>query len=422
MDRRTRVPRRWLVLGAVLALVAASCGSEDETATEASPVAPSTTATPTAPTADPTDALPTLPPTRAEPAGADDRPVLTALNLDGTVRWEIEATPELPTVDYPRVTGAVVAGWSGCLDDGAGMWDAESGEQLAVGSMGSFDMPLFASGDFAVMVTDTGLKVVDEASGHERWSTTDGSLTLALLVGDVILFGTAEGIEARSLETGTVEWIQTSAELRDEAGDQPSYDVRGWDEERVYVGVAWPGSGLAALSLADGSLSWTARFAPTGEAGMVATADGLVLGNAEGGGVIEARDATTGEVVWTAPGAIPWSNTFSSLGFMADGNLYVAGPAALDPSSGQVPWNAFDLETWDEDGTPGGPKVIPNLLSAFPGGLLVRDHGLDGESIVALDAADGTVMWKHPVAFGSEVAVGADLVVISRSGCYEGSG
>jgi outer membrane protein assembly factor BamB len=192
----------------------------------------------------------------------------------------------------------------------------------------------------------------------------------------------------------------------------------------VYVGVAYPGSGLAALSLADGSLLWTAPFAPSGEAGLVVAADGLVFGNAEGGGVIEARDAATGEVVWTAPGFIPWTNTFHSSGLAADGNLYVSGPAALDPSSGQVRWNVFDSDTWDEDGRPGGAKVIPNLLTAIPGGLLVRHSqlGSGAGSIVALDAADGSVLWQRPVAADSEIAAGADLVMISRSGCYEGGG
>ena len=124
-----------------------------------------------------------------------------------------------------------------------------------------------------------------------------------------------------------------------------------------------------------------------------------------------------------SPGSIPWTYTFgSSPGLLADGNLYVAGPATLDPSSGQVRWNVSASDTWDEDGRPGGPMVIPNLLTAIPGGLLVRQFGLNGDdSIVALDAADGTVLWQQPVAASTEVAAGADVVVIARTSC-EGGG
>jgi outer membrane protein assembly factor BamB len=83
-------------------------------------------------------------------------------------------------------------------------------------------------------------------------------------------------------------------------------------------------------------------------------------------------------------------------------------------------WSDAESEHCDEDGRPGGPKVIPNLVTTMPGGLLVRHSGSDGESIVALDAADGAVLWRRPVAARTEVAAGDGVIVLARSTCEEG--
>jgi outer membrane protein assembly factor BamB len=345
---------------------------------------------------------------------------LTALNMDGTVRWQVAATPEMSAVDFAMAVGSTVLGTSTCqLDPMAGMWDLESGEQLAQGPLGSFDFPAFVAGDLGVVQSwESGeFRVVDMVTGQERWSSPFVGYTWP--IGDLVLVETDQGFEARALDTGAVRWTQTSPELREVSeGVVPYYYLASWDDERAYLGAAGVrGYSLIALSLADGTIVWTAPMPPADEGGIVAVAEGLVFGNAADGGAIEARDVRTGELVWNAPGSIPFRGGVHR-GLAGDGNLYAhiddGDAAALDARSGQVRWRASDDDVLSTG------QVDP--LAAIPGGLLARHHGPDGEDLVALDAADGTVLWRRPAPLGTQITTDGNVVLLAASGCDEGGG
>jgi outer membrane protein assembly factor BamB len=162
---------------------------------------------------------------------------------------------------------------------------------------------------------------------------------------------------------------------------------------------------IAAVNLADGSTGWTTPSVD----GTLAIADGVVVTNNPTDQAMEARDATTGEVVWTMPSAaLPFSYWGPMTG---DGNLYAFVPeglAALDAQSGQIRWTVSQADLPD----------LAELIAAIPGGLLAHQYDRqspmpDDAELVALDATDGSVLWRHTIPFPTDIRIGADVVLLS---------
>jgi outer membrane protein assembly factor BamB len=370
----------------MLSLSMSACGSGGETGS-------------TVPSSDDPESA-SLPPTLASPLPVEDA-LVTALNTDGTVRWQVPKTPEMDMVDGGAwVVGDMVTARSECENGRplmTGVWDLQTGAQLALGPPTSVEIPMVTSGDIGVVSSATGeVRAVDVATGEELWSVADAWLSTAP-IGDAVLVGTNQGIEARALDTGEVVWTKPD----------PSASTVAWDDERLYFST-YDESGqmeMAAVDVADGSTVWTT---PSFDQAL-AVVEGIVVSNAVTGQAMEARDARTGEVVWTMPNAsLPFSYWGSMTG---DGNLYAFVPeglAALDARTGKIRWSLAQAELPD----------LAELVAAIPGGLLARQYDRQSPApadaeIVALAAADGSVLWRHTVPFPTDVRIGADVVLLS---------
>jgi polyvinyl alcohol dehydrogenase (cytochrome) len=154
-----------------------------------------------------------------------------------------------------------------------------------------------------------------------------------------------------------------------------------------------------------------------------------VAGIGEKSGVYWALDSATGRLLWSRlvghgddPGGIQWGtavdeqyiyaaighNTRAEPYMLKSGQVITGGSwAALDRSTGEIVWQTAD------------PQGAPDLasLTVANGVLYAGSMAHTGDQMYALDAANGSILWRYP-AGGS--VVGGPAVVDGT--VYWGSG
>ncbi len=202
------------------------------------------------------------------------------------------------------------------------------------------------------------------------------------------------------------------------------------DGDTVYVGSY--GGELLAVRASDGTILWRYETGaavpepnlgiPLGITGSAAVVDGTVyVGDAAGD--LHAIEAETGVQRWRVslddqPAASIWSSPVISDGRLLVGVASVAKEAgfrgslvAVDPASGAILWQTFTVpEGADGGGVFGAPVVdeerglvIVGTQNAYTEPAVGADPG-DAMSVLALDAADGSVAWRF-AGWGGESGV-----------------
>jgi outer membrane protein assembly factor BamB len=159
------------------------------------------------------------------------------------------------------------------------------GTAWAVALDGSVDPPLAVDERRLYVATRDGvLRALDRRNGGEVWRVRAPGLVSA--AAGVLLVRAPDGrVTSLQPRTGGVRWTAESGV----PGTQPA----AIDRELVFVG----GQGLAALEVAGGKVAWAAREPAIVSSGPVATAKGLLVGEADG--TLRLRERTTGAIEWT---------------------------------------------------------------------------------------------------------------------------
>ncbi|GGJ06837.1 hypothetical protein GCM10008995_15910 [Halobellus salinus] len=272
-------------------------------------------------------------------------------------------------------------------DNGSEKWSAGTNQSLvrtpAVGS------------SIVYLSTQTGrIIALSAANGSGEWSNSTGvdAPSAVTLTSDGIVFGETDNSAdyIYDLDSATGEQQQ-----RFEVPYALSFKLPVLAEERAYVYCRAESGGhvLAAHSLGDGDEVWRAdlpgnRYDDLNSSSAVAYAsydDGTIFVG-DGPGVVEARDAASGDRNWqfTNLGSINTVPTF------ADGTVYVATeePAlhALDASIGTEQWKQ------SLNGTPTSPVYADGALYFGADDNYVYAHGADGgEELWSFQTGDSVV-------------------------------
>lgn len=318
---------------------------------------------------------------------------LVALNTqNGQARWSFE--PELPAIDDP-------------------------GEPLVpdVGSPAVVAGTVYANvwfGPYDGGTYDTAFVAVDANTGTLQWridtggassrrfappTVTDDTVLTSVPTGDG--YGSGRMVTALDLD-GTLRWQTWFEEMY--SGPLPI------TENRVYVPTP---NGVRTLDLRTGRTVWTAlprvRFQPAATP-LVSDGTLFVAETREPGVTLMALDAATGQEQWRtayAPDAYPnlTIGTADSERVYIQVNGIDAEAIALDRADGSERWRA-QIEQPDREHIPtDGFARVGDLL--YLGGA-------------ALDPADGSTVWKHPLpvsGYGRELsAVAGGRVYIGGQG------
>jgi len=227
-------------------------------------------------------------------------------------------------------------------------------------------------------------------------ATASGVVIAASGYNGVAPAGYVGGVYALDSRTGKLRWSVVTGPV---IGLTVSGDV-------VYAGTAIKSNttmGVTALSAGTGELLWTFDFpAQVDLAGGVAVAAGIVYVNSSHGEIF-ALDAKTGNVLWhTADPTITFSNGL----LVANGVLYASSghdkqdnnnPVlyAIAPRTGHLLWqHPLGVSPYSAALDVKGDVVFTavsreaNLSSSNPG----------ASELMALNAANGQVLWNVPVA------------------------
>ncbi|WP_221326302.1 PQQ-binding-like beta-propeller repeat protein [Actinoplanes sp. L3-i22] len=214
---------------------------------------------------------------------------------------------------------------------------------------------LSRAGTALVVSDDQTVKIVDAATGRDRWELDSGA---ALIQGDQVVIRGDGVLKLADLETGRVRWSQPGEAL------SAKLDPSG----RYLFTVTVVGSLIAQVrSVADGRLLAThplpGKGVSLGESPIIG--DRVYLFGLSDLTVLRLGDLTP---VWSAP-----ADVLSPASIVACGDLDCVsgeqGTTALDPATGEPRWTA------------------PNWL-AYSGGIARR---VDGHTVVA-DPATGRVL------------------------------
>jgi outer membrane protein assembly factor BamB len=178
------------------------------------------------------------------------------------------------------------------------------------------------------------------------------------------------------------------------------------DEDALFVGGI--GDLVSLRTISPGTQRWampTQDSAAAAEAAPAISNDGETVYFADEDGVVYARAASGGEVVWTHSGlgSVPPSKCTSSPGVGSDGTIYVGGydgsVYALKALDGSVKWKYAT----------GGPVQSSPAIGS-DGTVYI---GSDDGRVYALDGSTGALKWSYLTGGGvsSSPAIGADATV-----------
>lgn len=283
----------------------------------------------------------------------------------GVVRWKTRVSGFYP--EAVAVDGVVVAegqeGEVSALDARTGevIWRKRAGNgSHTVGDSVYLRNPI-----------QPWLRVVEAASGDTRWigsSLGVGALRMAV-AGPVACFGYEDSVKAVDADDGASRWAaNVSAET-------------GIAADPRLVAAAGKTS-LVGLDARTGRKRWTR---PLDLANLMLSAflvgDGLVFAG-DRNGVLHALRADDGTPVWRKGRGPNWSDP-SSL-HLSGGVLYAdgghGGVVALDAATGRERWSRF---------------LDADSGLALSGGTLFAACAGEKQTVYALNAADGRVLWTH---------------------------
>jgi outer membrane protein assembly factor BamB len=285
---------------------------------------------------------------------------LYALDLtDGTVRWSAGASPANTDPAADALTVVVANGVAYFGSDAVYAVDAQSGTllwrvELGVVNTASLNIMSLILADDIVFVSKgwDGLVALDATSGAEIWRASDVIATSGVAVENGAAYvAEPTGITAFDAESGAVLWSH------EDFGqwNAPPTVVDGV----VYLGLGQKGA-IAALDAATGKELWR------------------TLTN----GWVENSDLIVSD------------GTVYAMAFFNRGRVY-----ALDASSGAPLWSA-EFGVWGFP--PSWVKLDDILLVA------------DGETITAVDAGDGSVLWWYLFAEDQDRASSAPMSGVGR--------
>ncbi|MDJ0960909.1 MAG: PQQ-binding-like beta-propeller repeat protein [Acidimicrobiia bacterium] len=410
----SRKPGRRSVIIAVLVLVVAACGSDEE------PIGTGS-ADPSAPTSAPIETSQQQRPAETLPPGdAGATPVGIVYAIDagsGQAVWQLE----VPFPSYPWLqlagdrliySGSGVPGPIAIDLDGRQLWQAPEGSRM--------QGPFFVDGGELIGVAEPGgspfrSRVIALATGDgsQRWShdfkwyvergeagAVSGSADLVFVAGQQ---GTLRALDRA---TGERSWQRRF--------DGRILDVAHTHEGTVYVGTT---NGLVALDAQDRSILWSAD---TGGR-LISSPEGISGGNAvswidsdrEVGFDITAIDVVSGERIWTQ----------SSYRQYHVGDEVVVGfvPELVSdhPRSVSV-WDGGNGELIAEVAVGGriAPFSVAITETTVYVGNLVRGSDEGSGKLVAIDLPTGEVSWLTLLRGSPGVPVVADGVVYVPSSAW----
>jgi outer membrane protein assembly factor BamB len=228
-----------------------------------------------------------------------------------------------------------------------------------------------------------GLHAVDTRTGAARWDRLRGNAMYGspFVVGDRVYFCSWANSTAKlgdyTLAGGTPIWERDWASFNARDGA----DIRGADNQRIYVGVGE--SGLAVLAASGGATAWShdPLLSSVGELYLFAYTTSSVY--AWVGGAIARFDAASGAQTWSqqAPGGAP---------VLLTNVLYLSRSSpdvttALDAATGAIRWRFPAALT----GLTGRNGVLFGHSDSDPG----TGQPSTG-ALLAIDAASGALYWK----------------------------
>jgi outer membrane protein assembly factor BamB len=323
-----------------------------------------------------------------------------------------------PVVRDGAVYVGAVDGSFHALDAGNGrpLWEWKGGNPIYGAALASDDSVAFLDGA-------CDLVCLGRRDGVLHWRTSLHGVTVPknqsfnhrtatpVMAAGVVYIGSGDGAAcAVDASTGSVRW-------RHDAGS-PIYAQAALHEGRAWFGC-FAGTGVD-LDLATGSE--VGRFTLPGQ---IASAPVLA-----GGVIIEGCRDYMLYGVRPSDGSVAWRSSFwfswvESTPAVRDNVAYVGGSdfariTAFDPATGNVVWST-DVHgiSW---GTPLVTEGVVYAGTAGQLGALIRHQG----SLVALDRATGSVLWRVPVEpapdapifgfAGSPALSGTSVIVVAADG------
>jgi polyvinyl alcohol dehydrogenase (cytochrome) len=287
---------------------------------------------------------------------------------------------------------------------------------------------------------DARIVALDRATGEPAWSTEVATYPKSVVFGSPVVvdglvitgIGSFEvfvpsdpatfrgSVVALDAATGAEAWrFQVTDEAAGEGAGVSVWSSPAIDEDRgvLYVGTGQAYSvpaparsdGLVALDVRTGREVWHRQFT-AGDAWSVALPSGLdadvgampnlftvgdtdAVGVGDKAGTYRALDRATGEILWEAPltaGGLQGGVMASAA--VARGSIFVAS----NDASQDADLVALDATTGDEVWRVGVEAHVTGPVTWANGVLYLAD---DSGRIAAYDAADGTRLWAHEVAF-----------------------
>jgi outer membrane protein assembly factor BamB len=284
-----------------------------------------------------------------------DQNEVVAFPSDGAEVWRIplgqpgQGLPGGLATDGHLVFAAAPVGLV-ALDpsDGSEAWEIAVQQRAVTGATGARD-PAWADGRVFVVLDsalegralDRSLMAVDAEGGAELWRVTlDPTLPAGPVSADadtVVVWDGYGTLYAFEPEDGSQRWQLTVEQL----GSPPEAQVSLGDDTLV---TSLVGSGVIALSIADGALRWT--FDPaSGVTAAVTLQDERVYVN----GVTElyALDAGDGSLLWSAPiQPVPPPFAYRPVPAVAD-DLVILGTTDVDTAAELIAFDTSDgSERW----------------------------------------------------------------------------
>jgi outer membrane protein assembly factor BamB len=198
--------------------------------------------------------------------------------------------------------------------------------------------------------------------------------------------------------------------------------------------VSGTGANLSETTITTGNVGSLARIwargSSGGYAGAVTAADGRVFyGNgagpyrSTGPSQIIARRATTGRLLWQTP--LPGS-TYSTP-VVSDGHVFALASASTEPTARLYALSARSGRVLWWHGVAGGGGDVP-MAPVVHRGVVYMDWGDSDETLTALDAVTGEVVWNRrhqilgsPLAFFGDYLISGGLVYRPSTGRLIGS-
>jgi outer membrane protein assembly factor BamB len=333
---------------------------------------------------------------RYEPTDLDVTEELTEFHGDSG-NWYAASSSESGQGDGPGDGPATALGFDSARTNAVA--DGQVGGDLAwtVGREQASDFPPVSAGDVMVTGDVSGLvSATDVATGEPTWQVQLRPpilVTPAIAGGSVLVADGGKQLRALSLVDGSTRWVH---EFDDVVSVSPAVSA-----DADTAAVVTDDGRLSVLEVPTGTVRWEAGRASRASTAPAVSGDGVYV--CDEAGNLTAYDLADGDTNWSRS--------------LADGVLLgpvVAGGRVLAQDDGGVIY-AFTAD----DGTLQWQSRTRGLGS----GLMAATEDtvvslIAGDSIVAVDADDGSRTWRRsvPVTKVAPVIVGEEVLTVSAEG------